>query len=171
MTKIDQFRVALKDGGHRTNQFRVSIPFPSFAIQGESQSKLEFLCISASIPGRGIAETALKYRGVTVKLAGDREPAEDWTASVYNTKSFDIRATLDAWQSYYINNDAVTGSDLIPTVDATVEMLDKNDNVLRTYKMFNFWPKKIEGTELNVETENAISTFQTTFTYDYWDAV
>ena len=171
MVKLDEFRAKLQSGGFRGNQFRVSIPFPAFAIKGDAETSLQFLCIATSIPGQKIAEIAVKFRGQTIKLAGDKEPAADWSTEVYNSKSFDIRATLEAWHNYYIEQDSIAGQNMIPVVDATVEALDKNDNVLRTYTLYNFWPTEIAEIELTQESENKISTFKTTFAYDYWKAI
>lgn len=166
--KIDEFRNTLQGGGYRGNQFRVSVPFPAFAIKGSAQGDMEFLCLSATIPGRALGEIPVKYRGITVKFAGDREPAADWDVEVYNSKSFDIRTTIEAWQNYFANNDSIGGADIMPTIEATVEALDKNDKVLKTITLVNFWPKVIEPIDLAQESENAISTFKATFTYDYW---
>lgn len=166
--KIEEFRSKLQGGGYRPNQFRVTVPFPAFAIEGSAQSDMEFLCLSATFPGRGISEIPVKYRGTTVRLAGDREVTPDWTVSVYNSKSFDILSTLEAWQNYYLNNDSVGGANDMPTIEATIEALDKNDSVLKTYTMINFWPRKIEPVVLSQDTENTISTFNASFAYDYW---
>jgi len=170
MVKLDEFRQKLASGGFRGNQYRVSIPFPSFAISGDAETSLQFLCIASSIPGQKINAISVKYRGQTIKIAGDKEPAAAWSVDVYNSKSFDIRKTLEAWHNYYIEQDAITGQNMMPVVDATVEALDKNDNVLSTYTMYNLWPTEIAEIELTQESENKISTFKTTFEFDYWKA-
>ena len=64
MATINQFKANLVGAGPRNNRFEVFIP--------RSGNKIQFLCKTASLPGQAIESQDIKYKGMTIKLAGDR---------------------------------------------------------------------------------------------------
>ena len=50
MAEIGSFLSKLKGGGARSNQFKVTMPFPGFAATGGETESMAFLCKATSIP-------------------------------------------------------------------------------------------------------------------------
>ena len=82
MATINQFKANLIGAGPRNNRFEVFIP--------RSGTKIQFLCKTAALPGQVIEPMEIKYKGLTVKLAGDRT-FENWTVGIYNDTEFSVR--------------------------------------------------------------------------------
>ena len=79
MATINQFKANLVGAGPRNNRFEVYIP--------RSGDKIQFLCKTATLPGQTITQTDIKYKGLQIKLAGDRE-FEDWEVGIYKAFLF-----------------------------------------------------------------------------------
>ena len=48
---VNEFRSQLVGDGARPNLFEVSMPFPTFSLPGNAQTKLTFMCKTAQLPG------------------------------------------------------------------------------------------------------------------------
>lgn len=173
MSTIDTFRQKLLRGGHRTNRFRVTVDFPTRTLENatKAQESFEFLAFAANVPTQGIGDIPVKFRGRTVYFAGDPAEPEEWTCSVYNSISFDIRNACINWKNNYINPDSVTGEDLIDTSTATIELLDKADKTIQKAVLNNAWVKTIGQIQTSWDTENEISRFDLTLRYDWVEEV
>ena len=99
MATINQFKANLIGAGPRNNRFEVFIP--------RSGNKIQFLCKTASLPGQTIAPLEMKYKGLTVKLAGDRT-FEDWTVAIYNDTEFSARTAIEEWMQSIVPLDSST---------------------------------------------------------------
>ena len=83
MAQIDDFKANLIGGGQRVNQFRVTItPPPGIAI-GLDVRRTSFLCTATTLPNITLGEIALKYRGRSIMMAGDRDTTGDWTTTFF----------------------------------------------------------------------------------------
>lgn len=170
MSKIDTFRQKLTNGGHRSNRFRAVVNFPTeiqSTFKTSAQDSFEFLAFDAPMPEQAMGIVKVNYKGRIVHFAGDIAEAGEWSCSVYNTTSFDIRNTLLQWRNMYMEADSVTGENLIPTADVTIEMLDKSDKVLQRGTLFNAWPTSIGQVDLKWDGDAGISTFTLKLQYDY----
>jgi len=164
MATIDEFKAQLIAGGPRANRFRVFIP--------RTGNKIEFLCQAAQIPAMTVGQVTVPFRGMNLKLAGDRT-FEAWTVTVINDVEFSVRNALESWQLDIsqldsgigaINNDYLLSR-------AFVEQLNKDDSVLARYEFFNMFPQNIGGIELNMGTADEIETFEVSFDYSHWERV
>jgi hypothetical protein len=131
--------------------------------------KTQFLCKSAQLPASTIDNVPLQYRGRAVNIAGERTFAP-WTISIYNDTDFAIRNALEQWsngvQNLSTSNGRVNPRDY--QVDLMVHQLDRNGAVVKTYKFVDAWPSEVGAIALDFDTANAVETFDTTFTYNYW---
>ena len=100
MANINQFKANLVGAGPRSNRFEVYIP--------RAGDKIQFLCTAATLPGQIIEAQEIKYKGLTVKLAGDRT-FENWTVSVYNDTAFSVRNGIEAWMQDIVPLDSSIG--------------------------------------------------------------
>ena len=124
----------------------------------------------AQIPFMTVGQVTVPFRGMNLKLAGDRT-FEAWTVTVINDVEFSVRSALEAWQLDIsqldsgigaINNDYLLSR-------AFVEQLNKDDSVLARYEFFNMFPQNIGGIELNMGTADEVETFEVSFDYSHWE--
>ena len=171
MATLDEFKANLIGGGARANQFRVTFNTPGAIATGLDVRKASFLIKAAALPGQTIAEIAVLFRGRNLYIAGDRE-FETWETTVINDTDFNIRNAMERWLNAI--NDTVTNTGLSNvadyTADLTVEQLDRDDTVLKSYILRNCMPQGTGAIELSYETANAIEEFTVTWRYSHFEA-
>ena len=162
MATINQFKANLIGAGPRNNRFEVFIP--------RSGTKIQFLCKTAALPGQVIEPMEIKYKGLTVKLAGDRT-FENWTVGIYNDTEFSVRNEIEACMEDIVPKDSSVGPvGYEYMVDrATVSQLGRDDSVIATYEFFNMWPTNLGAIELDTEGGDAIETFDVEFCYSHFE--
>lgn len=166
---VSTFRAnGLAQGGARPTQFEVYI-FPPF---GSNASKnLQFLCRATQIPPAPLDSIPVPYFGRKIKIAGDRD-FPDWTVSILNDESFDIRVMMESW-SNRINMMVSNTMDpsMFPLVyksTAKVLQYGKTGNVIRAYDFIGIFPTNVDAIGLDWDQTNTIEQFDVTFAYDYW---
>ena len=173
MGNIDDFKANLIGGGARANQFRVTLTPPSGIAIGLDVRRTSFLVKAASLPSRAITEIPLKFRGRTIYMAGDATEPEAWEVTFHNDTDFMIKNAIELW-SNGINDFAANTGVVSPAdyqTDLTVEQLDRDDSVLKTYILQNCWPTNTGAAiELSMETENAIEEFAVSWRYQQFIA-
>ena len=171
MATLDEFKANLIGGGARANQFRVTFNTPGAIATGLDVRKASFLIKAAALPGQTIAEIAVPFRGRNLYIAGDRE-FETWETTVINDTDFNIRNAMERWLNAI--NDTATNTGLSNvadyTADLTVEQLDRDDTVLKSYILRNCMPQGTGAIELSYETANAIEEFTVTWRYSHFEA-
>lgn len=161
----DSFKSALTGGGARANQFMVQLTFPSFAMDGRAVSASQFLVTAAELPGQSVGKTGTMYRGREIKLAGDRQ-FNDWTITVINDAAMDIRRSLERWMNG-INGLVDNSGYLSPfeyQVDLTVTQLDRNNNELKSYILYDCMPIDLGAIQLSFDSNDRIEEYNVTFT-------
>ena len=171
MATLDEFKANLIGGGARANQFRVTFNTPGAIATGLDVRKASFLIKAAALPGQTIGEIAIPFRGRNLYIAGDRE-FEVWETTVINDTDFNIRNAIERWLNAI--NDTVTNTGLSNvadyTADLTVEQLDRDDTVLKSYILRNCQPTGTGAIELSYETTNAVEEFSVTWRYTHFEA-
>jgi len=169
MAQLSNFVAALKEGGVRANQFEVSITKAPMALDA---ANFTFLCKATSVPAMAIGEIAVPYRGKQIYVAGERT-YDTWAITVFSDRDLSMRNSFELWQSHLHDIGQTTGRDDIgeqPSKyygEALVKQLDRNDNVLRVYKLHNIWPTSVDAMEFGFDTNDAIMEFGVTFRYNY----
>ena len=164
---IESFRNKLGAGGVRPNQFLVTLP----AIPGVgTPSDTAILVTAAALPASNVNPTIVSYRGREVKLAGERV-FDPWTITIINDTAFTLRKYFEAW-SNLMNDRATNTGSIVPATylyDLTVQQLDRNDAVLRTYLLKSAFPNTVSEIALAYGQNDTISEFTVTFQYAYFD--
>ena len=172
MPNIADFLSQMSGGGARNNQFKVTVPFPGFAIgTGTETEQLEFLIRTANLPASTVEETEVFFRGRQIPIAGERT-FEAWEIEVLNDTDFALRDAFERWSNAVAEHSTPNGI-INPTeymVDFTAQQLDRNDNVLKTYNFVGGWPQQIGAIELSQEEQGTIETFDVSMRYIYWDS-
>jgi len=173
MANIDDFKASLIGGGARANQFRVTITPPSGIAIGLDTRRTSFLVKAAALPSRAITEIPLKFRGRTIFMAGDQADPETWEVTFLNDTDFGIKNAIELWSNgindFALNTGVVSPSDY--QTDLTVEQLDRDETVLKTYILRNCWPTNSgSAIELSMDSESAVEEFSVTWRYQHFEA-
>ena len=170
MPNINDFKSKLRGGGARANQFRVTMPFPGFASVGGETETMSFLTTSTSLPGMTLGEVAIPFRGRELYVAGDRTFAT-WSTTILNDTDFLIRNAYERWLNG-INNMSDNEGLVNPAdyqVDAFVDQLDRNGNVIKSYTFRGMFPITLDDIALDYGTNNAIESFSAVHRYQYFE--
>ena len=172
MANIDDFKANLIGGGARANQFRVTVtPPPGIAI-GLDVRRASFLARASNLPAQTLTPITVPFRGRNIYISGDREFAEEWTTTFMNDTDFMIRTAMERWMNGI--NDLADNTGVIAPADyqsdLTVEQLDRDDTVLKTYIFRSAWPTNVAMIELTSEAADAIETFDVTWRYQHFEA-
>jgi hypothetical protein len=172
MASINDFKANLIGGGARANQFRVTItPPPGIAI-GLDVRRTSFMCKGTNLPAQELTPIEVPFRGRKIYIAGDREFSETWTTTFINDTDFMIRNAMERW-SNGINDLALNTGVIDPAdyqTDLTVEQLDRDDTILKTYIFRSAWPVSISAIELTSEAADALEEFECTWRYQHFEA-
>jgi len=172
MASINDFKANLIGGGARANQFRVTItPPPGIAI-GLDVRRTSFMCKGTNLPAQELTPIEVPFRGRKIYIAGDREFSETWTTTFINDTDFMIRNALERW-SNGINDLALNTGVVDPAdyqTDLTVEQLDRDDTILKTYIFRSAWPVSITAIELTSEAADTLEEFECTWRYQHFEA-
>lgn len=167
---VERFKSALTNGGARPNQFAVQLSFPTYvAGQAVAVARAPFLVSIAELPGQTVNPAIVQYRGREVKFAGDRVYAP-WTITVLNDAQMSIRNALEQWMTGMEDNVGKFGR-LQPSEyqrDLDVFQLDRNGNILKSYKLANAFPVDLSPVGLDFGANDQISTFTVTFQYQHF---
>jgi len=172
MATLDEFKAQLIGGGARPNQFRVTLTPPSGIVIELDVRRTSFLVKATNLPTQNIGEIPVPFRGRTLYMAGDRAEFDAWTTTIINDTDFMVRNAVERWMNGIndlAENTGVTDVSDYQT-DATVEQLDRDDTVLKTYIFRGLWPQSLGAIELSHETANALEEFEVTWRYQHFVA-
>ena len=172
MAQIDDFKANLIGGGARSNQFRVTITAPPGIAIGLDVRRTSFLVRSSNLPGMTMGEIPIAFRGRNIYIAGDRTFDEAWTTTFFNDTDFMIRNAMERW-SNGINDLADNTGVIAPAdyqTDLTVEQLDRDDAILKSYIFRSAWPISVSAIDLTSEKATAIEEFNVTWRYQHFEA-
>ena len=163
MPTISDFAAKFK-GGVRSNLFRVSLVSPSANF-----TDLEFLCKGATIPDSTIGKIEVPYRGRKLQVPGDRV-FSDWEITVLNDTDWQNRSALEAWlgriQAHSANYSDYSSNDISYYGIASVSQLDRQNKIIRTYRM-EVLPTAVGAITLSAE-EEGVEEFTATFGVNYY---
>jgi hypothetical protein len=166
---VDDFKSKLKGGGARPNLFNCKLNFPAFAL-GDAELT-SFMVKGAQLPSSNVTPITVPFRGRQLKIAGDRT-FEEWTVTVINDTGFEVRDSMERWMNGINSHNANTGFNdpADYQTDLSVDQLDKDGLVIKTYNFRSCFPTVISAIDLNYDTVDTIEEFQVTFQVQYWES-
>jgi hypothetical protein len=166
---VDDFKSKLKGGGARPNLFNVKMNFPAYAL-GDAELT-SFMCKAAALPASTVNVISVPFRGRQLKIAGDRT-FETWTVTVINDTDFSVRDAMERWMNGINSHNANTGFNdpAEYQTDLSVEQLDKDGIVLKTYNFRSCFPTSVGAIELSYETVDTVEEFTVEFQVQYWES-
>lgn len=164
---INDFISNFKDGA-RANRFRVQISWP--AIVGTPVMRDDMVVEAAALPASVMGIIQVPYQGRQIPIPGDRT-FEDWTMTVKNHVQFSHRNAFEKWSSLinahegnYQTPDSL--ADLVSIIDVT--QLDRQNNPIKLYKLYNAWPSNIAQIDVGYDQNDTIEQYSVTFSYSHW---
>ena len=171
MAQIDDFKANLIGGGARANQYRVTITPPPGISIGLDVRRTSFLVTASQLPASTFCEFVVPFRGRNIYVSGDRPAPDPWTTTFMNDTDFMIRNAMERWHNGindFANNTGVINSADYQT-DLTVEQLDRDDTVLKSYIFRAAYPLTIQAIDLTNDEATAIETFEVTWRYQHFE--
>lgn len=167
---IDSFVAKFQGGGARSNLYLISIAFPALVPNPPDPEKTAFMCRAASLPESTLGVAIAPFMGRSIKFAGDRDEQEDWETTILNDTDFDIRRSLETWQSLIKGHESNIGLQEAAQYYGSikVEQLNSSGNVIYTYNLNSVFPVSIGAVELAYDNNNTIQEFSTTFSLNYF---
>jgi hypothetical protein len=170
---INDFKANITGGLARANQFRVTITAPVGISIGLDVRKTSFLCKGANLPSTTITEIAIPFRGRNIYIAGDRAAPEPWETTFYNDTDFMIKNAIERWSNGindWISTQGVVAASDYQT-DLTVEQLDRDETVLKTYIFRSAWPTT-SGAQIDLTSDEAtaVEEFAVSWRYQHFEA-
>ena len=165
---ISDFRSAVtKHGGvQRKFRWRVNLAFPAGVVSAEDARDLSVLATTASTPKQVIGEMMVQWGGREFPYPGDRK-YEPITFTFINVQDNFGHNALELWSQLINGDDSNTASapvsDLL--VDWTIDLLDQNDGVIKTYTLEDLWPQELGELELDQTSQDEYGTFTLTARY------
>lgn len=174
---INSFLANFTGGGARANRYEVIIGFPNFLglRDTSTQQKISFTCKAASIPASELGEATVPYKGRTIKLPGDRTFG-DWNVTMIIDNDFKGRDIFEKWSSGMLGNSSnVVNSDneLNPLQifgQAQVNMLDRNDKIIKRYQCTGMFPKNVGEVRIGYAENDQVMEQEVTFALNEWVA-
>ena len=159
MASITDFAAKFK-GGVRSNLFKINITCP-----GISFVDLDFLATASSLPEQTLGKIEVPFRGRKLQVPGDRTFA-DWTVTILNDPEFQNRSAMEYWMgrisAWSANYSQYDRNDTNYYGAASISQLDRQQNVIRTYRMHVF-PTTIAAITVDHSSNDEVEKFDTTF--------
>ena len=174
LRKITDFKSKLSGGGARSNLFECELAFPpAVNVEGLNDilNKARFLVKAANLPASNVAPIEVPFRGMVLKIAGDRT-FDTWTITIINDTDFAIRSAFEKWMNTInrVSDNTGTTNPADYQADAFVFQLDRSGETLRKYKFYDVFPTQVAPIELSYDAQG-IQEFQVELQVLYWEAI
>lgn len=149
----------------RPNLFEVEIPFLG--------KDFKFKCRASKIPGRTIGQVAVAYQNRKINLAGDLK-FETWACTIYNDENQLVRQQMVDWSSLcHASGREITGDkpENYKKIATVRHFARDGKTVTSVEQITGIWPTQLGDVELNWETNDAVETFECTFSIDWAEAI
>ena len=170
---IDNFKSVLQGGSVRPTMFQVELTFPTGTVADTTAMTNEgiFLCKGSQLPASVVGNIDVPFRGRKLKVTGDRS-FEDWTVTITNDVSFQLRAGMEKWSELCQNHNFALGANTLDEYFATaiVRQLDRQGNQLRAYTFEGIWPTNVAAIDLDMGNNDTVEEYEVTFAVQYWAA-
>ena len=149
---VNSFKGELKLGGARPNLFQAELISPVGGLDN-----FRFMCKAAQLPGSTIPSIDVPYFGRQIKYAGNRT-FEPWTVTIINDTDFSVRDAMERWMNGINAHAANTGlsNPVDYEADLSVDQLDRNGDVLKTYNFRGCFPTNVSEIALSYETNDVV---------------
>ena len=157
-----------------SNRFEVLIFPPTLLASAPVDTKdISLRCKDITLPGRNLNTlTDSNIYGPTREIVNGVTYAEDIAMNFIASADLWERVFFEEWQQLAFNDstwDLGYYNDYVGEVD--IFILNRQNERRFGIKLIEAFPKTIQGTALNMETQNEIITLPVSFSFRYWETL
>lgn len=162
MSTVTQFRGAVSRGGgvQRQHRWKVTVNFPSFVAGADTIRDVSLLATTTNTPTGQLGEILLPWGGRELPFPGDRR-FEALPVTFIGTVDNKVYNAFEVWQQFINgseNNRSSANADEYMR-DVTLELLDSNDKVTKTFVLQGVWPMNLGQLELDMSAMDSYTQF------------
>lgn len=170
---INDFLANFSGGGFRPNRYEVQLTFPTavnFATDASRQ--IQFTCKTSAIPGSNMGVIDVPYKGRNLKVAGDKV-WDDWNVSIMLDSNMLTRSVFEQWHNLILGFETNVASPGMQNpanyyANATVNLLDREDKVIKTYLVDGMFPMLVGEVALGYDQNDMVAEQPVTFSINGW---
>ena len=177
---VEAFR-RIFSGGARPNLFAGFLQAPDgLGLNTRDAGQFTWMCQTSSIPGSTVGIIEQPYMGRVYKVPGNRT-FEDLTTTVLNDEDFALRRLMEAWDDRINgrtnNTQASTPGAFFTSGDIdgftapklSIMQYARDGEPIREYEFMGAWPSAVGPIELGWDTNDAVETYDITWTYSWYE--
>lgn len=162
MPSITNFRSAIERhrGVQRQHRWRVNLSFPAAVASSEETRDASLLAITTTTPKSVMGEIMVPFGGREMPLPGDRK-FEPITMTFIGVEDDFHHSLFEAWSEQFNGTDSNTASGEYVDLyrDIEIQLLDKNDNVVKSYMLESAWPQEVGELNLDQTAQDSYGQF------------
>ena len=164
--QISALRTAIKSGLSRSNRWRVLVNFPGYAGSGTNGQQASLLARTTNTPASTVGVIDLTWGGRNLPIPGDRT-YEEFTVTFIGVNDMLVYNAYQKWSENINGSDSNRGLTNLDTImnDVTLEMMDVNDNVTKTFILHDAWPSVVGQMSLDSGEMDGYSQYDVVFRY------
>jgi hypothetical protein len=128
---------------------------------------------TAALPSKVIQNQAVSYFGLDFNVPGSvkYEGSNSWAVNFWCDEGINIRNKMENYVKTIFDDQTSTGLYGVPTEIATMALLGKNLETIRTYQFYGIYPVNTGTLEYDIQSAGEILTMTCTFAYQFWRLV
>lgn len=164
--QISQLRQAIRSGLVRNNRWRVLVNFPGYAGNAQNGQQASLLARTANTPSATIGAIDLTWGGRNLPIPGDRT-YEEFTVTFIGVNDQQVYNAFQKWSENINGSDSNRGLTNLDNImnDVTLQLLDVNDQVTKTYVLHDAWPQVVGQMTMDSGEMDGYATYDVTFRY------
>lgn len=164
--QISQLRGAIKSGLARSNRWRVVFDFPAYAGSNADSQQATLLARTTSTPSSTLGVIDLTWGGRSLPIPGDRT-YDEFTVTIIAVNDMNVLNAFQKWSENMNGSQTNKGLTNLDTImrDVTLQMLDVNDNVTKTYILHDAWPSVVGQMSMDSGEMDGYMQFDVTLRY------
>lgn len=139
-------------------------------IGGGDAEALELRCQTTAIPGRGVGEILVPFKGTAgLKFPGKLTMSHIWPATFIESTDKKVFDALYAWNQAIIDaRTGIGGLDITIKANIYLRLVDATGNIYQKIRIVGCYPQDVPDVPVAFETEGVIM-YAASFSYDYWE--
>ena len=164
---LNEFRSSLAGDVARSNRFLLSITKDA----GLVEKQMKFLITKASIQRKSIDGPEFKYRGRTIKIAGDFK-RDILNITLWNDSGWVARKFFENWLDEIVDTFENVRTELKNYITSNsffeLSILGLDGEVIAFYTFQDCFPFEISEIDLDQNAENQLQEFRVSFNFTRW---
>ena len=125
---------------------------------------------TATLPGKSIQNQQVPYMGLDFNVPGSvkYDGSSSWQVTFLCDEGLNIRNKAEGWVKEIFNDETSSGKYGVPVEVATMQLLGKNMEAIRTYNFYGIYLQNIGDLNYDKKGTGQPLDFQATFAYQFW---